>query len=381
MTSDHLIEQGNLLRENTQPWEALECYAQAFLQDPDNPRAWNNYGNVLRELGQPRRALPFLEHAQVLDPQDTTAPLNRAVALLLAGDWERGWPAYESRWNFEHMANTLPQLDRPRWQGEITPGHHLLLIAEQGLGDTIQFSRYALALSQAGMDVSLVVPDSLQRLLTDDRALRHTLTPDQELPSTDSWQMLMSLPGQLGVTCHGMHSPNHYIQALPSERDRWRGLLGARTRMRVGITWSGRRDTWINRHKSVPCSEIQRLIKRFPQVQWVNLQRDITPEEREQLEPSGLLVLPVTEDMAATAGVVANLDVVVGVDSAVCHLAAALGRPTWVMLNQYAQDWRWLLANTATPWYPTMRLSRQPHLGEWAAVTDEISRWLDQVKI
>ena len=382
MDANTLIDQGNALREQNQPWEALNCYGQAFLADPDHFSAWNNYGNVLRELGQPRRAIPFLEHARAIDPSNTTAPFNLAVAHLLAGDYSRGWPAYESRWNFEHLAGTLPRFDQPRWQGEDIKGKTLLLIGEQGLGDSLQFARYALAVSNMGTDVALVVPQGLVTLLRNPQALRHTLAPGDALPEFDYWAPLMSLPGIFGQTLDNFQQVLHYVSSRPEKREEWRRRLGTKNRLRIGISWSGRRDTWINRHKSVPVEHIADLIRRHPNHQWVNLQVEALESELSLLADTGLESYPGTiQDMSDTAALLDMLDLVISVDSSVTHLAGAMGRPCWVMLNAYATDWRWLLGRDDSPWYPSARLFRQPAMGEWRPVIDQISRWIELFKI
>lgn len=382
MDANHLIDQGNALREQNQPWEALNCYGQAFLANPDHFSAWNNYGNVLRELGQPRRAIPFLQHAMAIDPSNTTAPFNLAVAHLLAGDYRQGWPAYESRWNFEHLAGTLPRFDKPRWRGEDIKGKTLLLIGEQGLGDSLQFARYALAISNMGIDVALVVPQGLVTLLRNPQALRYTLSPTDPLPEFDYWAPLMSLPGIFGQTLENFQQVLHYVSSLPEKREEWRKRLAPKNRLRIGISWSGRRDTWINRHKSVPVEHIRDLIQGNPNHQWVNLQVEALEDEMAFLADSGLESYPGTiQDMSDTAALLDTLDLVISVDSSVSHLAGAMGRPVWIMLNNYAVDWRWLLNRDDSPWYPSARLFRQPGLGEWRPVIDQISRWIELFKI
>lgn len=382
MTANDLIEQGNALREQTRPWEALQCYGQAFLADPDHFSAWNNYGNVLRELGQPRRAIPFLEHARAIDPHNTVAPFNLAVAHLLAGDYGRGWPAYESRWNFEHLAGTLPNFSQPRWRGEDIKGRTLLILGEQGLGDSLQFARYGLATANMGVDVALMVPAGLVRLLRNPQALRHTLAMGDDLPPFDYWTPAMSLPGIFGQTLERFDQVLHYVTAPPDSREAWRQRLGPKQRLRIGISWSGRRDTWINRHKSVPVEHIRDLLLRHPEHQWINLQVDATDQEMAFLQDTGIESYPGTiQDMSDTAGLMDHLDLVISVDTAVSHLAGAMGRPCWIMLNNYATDWRWLLDRTDSPWYPSVRLFRQPEIGEWRPVIDKISRWIELFKI
>jgi len=375
MNVEHLIEQGNQHRANSQPAQALACYAQAFVEDFNSAAAWNNYGNVIREMGYPDRARPFLEQAIRIDPNHVTARFNLAVALLLQGDYEQGWRAYESRWNFEHLAGTLPAYPQPRWQGEDLQGRTILIIGEQGLGDCIQFVRYMEPLQALGAQIILQVPTALISLMQIEGGV--TIGFDQPVPGFDTWCPMMSLPVVMNTTVATIPRALSYISANAAATTEWNRRLGPRTRLRVGVSWSGRRDTWINQHKSVPFELIAEMIRRNPQYQWVNLQVDADEEQSRILAESGVCVYPGTiQCMADTAALIAGLDVVISVDSAVSHLSAAMGRPTWIMLNQFAVDWRWFVDRGDSPWYPTAKLFRQPCQGDWAAVLDRIQRFL-----
>ena len=375
MSVDDLIEQGNQHRAENQPAQALACYAQAFVEDFNSAAAWNNYGNVIREMGYPDRARPFLEQAIRIDPNHTTAKFNLAVALLLAGDYEQGWRAYESRWNFEHLAGTLPTYPQPRWQGEDLQDRTLLIMGEQGLGDCIQFVRYIEPLQARGARIILQVPDALISLMQIDGGT--TIGFDQPVPDFDVWCPMMSLPAVMKTTVATIPRSLAYIQPAAAAVSDWHQRLGSKTRLRVGVSWSGRRDTWINQHKSVPFELIAEMIQRNPQYQWVNLQIDVDEHQSRILAESGVSTYPGTiQCMADTAALIACLDVVISVDSAVSHLSAAQGRPTWIMLNDYAVDWRWLRDRGDSPWYPTVKLFRQPSQGDWSAVIDRIQRFL-----
>ena len=372
---EHLIEQGNQHRAENQPAQALACYAQAFVEDFNSASAWNNYGNVIREMGYPDRARPFLEQAIRIDPKHTVARFNLAVALLLQGDYEQGWPAYESRWNFEHLAGTLPAYSQPRWQGEDLRGRTILIIGEQGLGDCIQFVRYMEPLQALGARITLQVPTALISLFQIAGGV--TIGFDQPVPDFDVWCPMMSLPAVMKTTVATIPRSLAYIQPAAAAVSDWHQRLGSKTRLRVGVSWSGRRDTWINQHKSVPFELIAEMIQRNPQYQWVNLQVDADEQQSRILAESGVSVYPGTiHCMADTAALIACLDVVISVDSAVSHLAAAQGRPTWIMLNQFAVDWRWFVDRGDSPWYPTAKLFRQSCQGDWITVLDRIQRFL-----
>ena len=166
MNTTELIDAGNQHRGNNEPERALQCYAMAFVQDPDCAAAFNNYGNVMRECGHPKRAIPFLQHATLLDPNNITAHFNLAVSYLLSGDYSRGWPAYEARWNYEHLAGTEPKFSQPRWRGEDLKDKTILVVGEQGHGDCVQFVRFVYNLhlilaNEEGNDIKVLGFESL----------------------------------------------------------------------------------------------------------------------------------------------------------------------------------------------------------------------------
>jgi tetratricopeptide (TPR) repeat protein len=382
MNSNDLIEQGNQLRAQQEPEQALACYAQAFVADPDSAAAFNNYGNVMRELGHPRRAIPFLQHAAVLDPANITAQFNLAITYLLAGDYAQGWPAYEARWRYEHLAGTEPQFSQPRWTGQDLTGKTILVVGEQGHGDNIQFSRFLWNLHQRGGRIKLQVTDGLIPLFSIGGIIDQVGSYGSDMGEFDYWVPIMSIPGILGITLDTLPRVQSYLNADPSLVRAWQQTLGPKTRMRVGFCWSGRPDSWLNQHKAVPFATILEMIQTNPQYEWINLQIDASAEQEQALADAGVTRYPGSvRSFADTAALMQNLDVVVGVDTAVSHLAGALGRPTWIMLNAYATDWRWLMDRDSSPWYSTARLFRQPVRGDWASVTKKVAQYLSWFKV
>jgi hypothetical protein len=201
-------------------------------------------------------------------------------------------------------------------------------------------------------------------------------------PEFDYWIPIMSIPGILGVTVENLPRQVQYITAVPEKQTAWLKLLGPKKRMRVGFSWSGRRDAWLNRHKSVPFENILELVKNNPQYEWINLQVDATPEEDQALADAGVTRYPGSiQSFADTAALIANLDVVISVDTAITHLAGALGRPTWLMLQWFGTDWRWMLDRDSSPWYSTVRIFRQPAMGDWVSVTKKIEQYLTWFKV
>jgi len=381
MDIEQLIAQGNQAREDNNPELALSYYAQALTQDRHSASAFNNYGNVLRECGEPEAAIPFLMRSIQLAPTHPTAQFNLAVAFLLSGDYVHGWPQYESRWNYEHLAGTLPNYTQPRWTGQDLTDKTVLVLGEQGHGDNIQFVRFLGDLTSRGARVILAVNASLKPLLQGS-AVPEIVCPGDPIPEFDYWIPVMSLPAVLGNTLENLAPVQFYLTADSELQRQWQQRLGPKTRLRVGFCWSGRRDTWINRHKGMPFETMLALIRRNPDYEWINLQCDCTAEEEAELVATGVTAYPgAIKSFADSAALIMHMDVVLSVDTAVAHLAGALGRPVWVMLSQFALDWRWLLNRDDSPWYTSARLFRQPKMGDWASVTEKVHKFLSWYKV
>ena len=384
-TTEQLIAQGNTYREQHLPEQALQQYAVAMATDRGSSGAFNNYGNVLREIGDPVGAVPFLQRAIQLDPANVTHHFNLSVAYLLSGDYVRGWPAYEARHNFEHLKGTIPNYTWPVWNGEDLTGKTIFIRGEQGHGDIIQFVRFIQNLKNIGGTVTVQVTNGLIPLIQSSeigRGVRVIGYAENPGDAFDYWLPIMSLPGKLNVRVDNLPTVIQYLNPDPALVADWRRNLGVKNRLRVGFAWSGRRDSWINQHKAMPFATMLVLIRSHADYEWYNLQTDCTAEEEKELVSAGVRCFPGgISTFADTAALVANLDVVVSVDTATAHLAAALGKPTWIMLNNYAPCWRWLLNRNDTPWYATARLFRQPVIGDWATVVERIRLHLRLFKI
>ena len=383
--TEQLIAQGNTYREQHLPEQALQQYATAMVTDRGSSGAFNNYGNVLREIGDPVGAVPFLQRAIQLDTANVTHHFNLAVAYLLSGDYVRGWPAYEARHNFEHLKGTIPNYPWPVWNGEDLTGKTIFIRGEQGHGDIIQFVRFIQNLKNIGGTVTVQVTNGLIPLIQSSeigRGVRVIGYAENPGDAFDYWLPIMSLPGKLNVRVDNLPTVIQYLNPDPALVADWRRNLGVKNRLRVGFAWSGRRDSWINQHKAMPFATMLVLIRSHADYEWYNLQTDCTAEEEKELVSAGVRCFPGgISTFADTAALVANLDVVVSVDTATAHLAAALGKPTWIMLNCYAPCWRWLLNRDDTPWYATARLFRQPVMGDWATVVERIRLHLKLFKI
>jgi tetratricopeptide (TPR) repeat protein len=382
MNVNELIALGNTHREQNNPEQALACYVQAIAQDRNCAAAFNNYGNVLRECGEPEGAIAFLQRATQLDPANITARFNLAVAWLLMGDYQQGWPQYEYRWQYEHLNGLLPKYEQPRWTGQDLKDKIILVVGEQGHGDNLQFIRFVGDLIQRGARVWVHVNASLIPLFQCIKNIERWIPYEETPAGFDYWIPIMSLPGVLGTTVDNLGHVQYYLVADAKKTAEWQQRLGPKRRLRVGFCWSGRRDTWINRHKGMPFVDMLKLIQRNAAYEWINLQVDCTQQENDALTASGVACYPGSvQSFADSAALISHCDVVLAVDTAVAHLSGALGRPTWVMLSWFALDWRWLLNRDSSPWYSTARLFRQPKMGDWATVTDKIHQYLSWFKV
>ena len=383
MNIDQLLEQGNQHRADHHPELALKCYAAILGEDFNHGAAFNNYGNVLREMGYPERAIPFLHAAHNIDPSNVTAEFNLAVAYLLNGDFEHGWPYYEARWRYEHMAGVKPQLPKPEWKGEDLKDKTILLVGEQGLGDQIQFLRFSANLQSVGAKIKLVLSAGVKALFPEPAGnIVGIYEPGEDLGEYDYWIAMMSIPGVIGLRLENIAHQLQYVAATPAKAQEWADRLGAKKRMRIGVCWAGRKDSWIHNHKAMPVEKMADLIRRNPQHQWINLTVDSTPEESQIIMDAGGECYPGTiKDFADTAGLMHHLDLVISVDTANAHLAGAMGRPVWIPLNAYGNCWRWLLKREDSPWYPSARLFRQPRMGDWDSVINKMHKFLGFFKI
>ena len=255
-------------------------------------------------------------------------------------------------------------------------------MGEQGHGDNIQFVRFLYNLHVMGAEIILQVTDGLVPMLIGSPIIKRVSGYDFSVTDFDYWIPIMSIPGVMGITLANLPKPINYLNADANLQQQWLQKLGAKKRMRVGFAWSGRRDAWLNIHKGMPFADMLAMIRANPTYEWINLQIDATAEEVAELEAAGVTTYPGSiSSFADTSALIMHLDVVLSVDTAIAHLAGALGRPTWIMLNWFAVDWRWLLNRDDSPWYSTARLFRQPVMGDWASVTKKVSQYLSWFKV
>ncbi len=360
--------QGNALREQRQTQVAIASYNEAIRIKPDYAQAYSNRGIAHKELQQLDAALASYDQAIALEPGYADAYWNKGIALLLGGDFARGWPLYE--WRHKALESTHPQrqFGQPLWLGQGgLQGKTLLLHSEQGLGDTLQFIRYAPLLAEQGARVVVELPRALMALLAGMQGVSQFIEQGQVLPAYDYHCPLLSLPLAFGTTLASIPAPAAYVRSLPSKRAQWAATLGAKTGLRIGIAWSGSTGHKNDHNRSITLAELLQHLPPGPQ--YVSLQKELREVDQATLQANPQLrhFGPDLVDFTDTAALCELMDVVVSVDTSVAHLSAALGQTTWVLLP-YSPDWRWLLERSDSPWYPSAQLYRQDSSMRWAGV-------------
>jgi tetratricopeptide (TPR) repeat protein len=391
--------------------DALADFRLAHRLNPINPDSCNNAGTCLHLLSREEEALPWFDKAIALRPDFITALVNKALSLtqvqrldeafasfhqaktldpsnadtnfhlallnLLTGNLESGWIGREARWRMQALTGSYPQFTQPAWRPDLdVQGKTILVLEDEGLGDTIQFARYLPMLAERGARVVLRVGDPLHPLLSHLPSIAGCSPKSvQPLPAFDFHYPICSLPLAFGTRLDTIPAETPYLPA-PSEgrvqawEDRLEHHLGQREGLRVGLVWSGR-PTHVNDHnRSIPLRILSRIMD--VDVTFVSLQKDPRPADTAVLQQTGIVDLsPYLTDFAETAALVSCLDLVISVDTSVAHLAGALGRPTWILLP-YTPDYRWLLDRDDSPWYPSVRLFRQDETRDYISVIDRV---------
>jgi len=372
--AEALDNRGLALHELRRYDEAIASFDAAIAANPPKIQSVLNRGHALRELGRYGDALANYERVLAVDPQSADAHANSSLCRLLLGDLERGWPAYEWRWRLSEFRRDPV---RPRWSGrESLSGKKIVLYAEQGLGDTIQFARYADTLSKKGASVILHIQPALKNLLSSIPNVK-VLGQNEPLPPSDFECPLLSLPLALNTRLNTIPASIPYLTVPAAATRKWELILGPSNPPRVGIVWSGGTATRHDFKRSVPLSSLL-IVGKVP-VKLISLQKEIRPEDEHVLKahPEILHFGAKLEDFSDTAALVSLMDLVITVDTSVAHLAGALGKPLWVLLP-FSPDWRWLLDRRDSPWYSTARLFRQGRVGDWKSVMEEVTQSLGE---
>ncbi|MEG3857645.1 tetratricopeptide repeat protein [Microcoleus sp. herbarium12] len=382
--------------------DAIACYQQVLSLQPDFPAAWNNLAKAFEETGKIAEAIDCYDRASELKPADLNslnssqtamqhrgelaaavtcysqavefniatpeAHLNLGLALLLAGDLQRGFSEYEWRLLVEQKQFPQHSFHQPVWDGKDLAGKTILVCPEQGLGDAIQFVRYVELVKQKGGKVIFWCLPHLERLFAQVSGIDMLIVSPEAAPDFQVCAQLLSLPYLLGTTLETIPAKVPYLAPPPDLKC----YLPKNHQFKVGIVWSGNPKHSQNKVRSLPLNLFSKLLE-IPGAEFYSLQKEMTADDRALLDQ-----LPIADlsshlhDMADTAAAILALDLVISVDTSVAHLAGALGKPVWVALC-FVPDWRWMLEGEDSPWYPTARLFRQPQRGDWEAVLARVS--------
>jgi tetratricopeptide (TPR) repeat protein len=374
---------GTLYKSKGDWQRASECYAKALEVLPNSAEALNNVGNLLKVQGRLDEARICYEQTLRIAPDYAQVHYNLGLMHLADGDFARGWPEYE--WRLKCMDVAQRTFDQPRWNGEVLPEATLLVHAEQGLGDTLQFVRYLPLVAQRVGRVLCEVQPALLPLLKQSGCDAHAvlLAKGEPLPPFDAHVPLLSLPGAMGTTLDNVPRPARYLAADADRVARWRNVLtqsaGSEKVFRIGIAWQGSATYWGDRERSIPLVEFAPLA--LPGVELVSLQKGFGTEQIAALD-GNFAVRELGPEFDSSGGafldaaaVIENVDLVITSDTAIAHLAGALGKETWLALG-LVPDWRWMFEREDSPWYPSMRLFRQARVGEWGEVFARMAEML-----
>jgi len=374
--ADAYNNRGVVLKELMRVDEALGSYDRAIEIKPDYAEAYYNRGNALKELKRLEEAIASYDRAIEIKPDYADAFWNKALSLLLNGDLIRGWEVYEWRWKVDSHTSLNRNFPQPLWLGfKDIAGKTILLHAEQGLGDTIQFCRYAKLVKSKGAKVVLEVPKALLGLLSGLEGVDEFVEKGKALPVFDYHCPLMSLPLAFKTALESIPNKIPYIQSNISNQNKWQERIGG-AGFKVAICWQGSTKGKVDVGRSFPVSLFERLAK-IDGVRLISLQKNEGVEQLKSL-PVGMSVETLPDDFDSgenafldSAAVMRCVDLVITSDTALTHLAGALGVKTWLPLK-YVPDWRWMLDRSDSPWYPNHRLFRQKTSDDWIGVFKEM---------
>lgn len=371
---------GLILNDLGKPDEAVTTLQEAIRLKPDNSDAHNNLGLALAEQGNVDRALASLQEAVRLKPDNAEAHKNLGMISLLAGDFKQGWSEYE--WRRKCPEHVLPKFRQPVWDGSALNGRTILLHAEQGLGDTLQFIRYAPLIKERGGHVLVACPPALNRLLSGCPGIDRVVSPGA-LPPFDVYAPLPSLPKIFETSLETIPANVPYLAADAGLIEHWKQELGKQPGFKIGISWQGNPRYSADRRRSIPLLQFAPL-SRLAGVQLFSLQKGLGTDQlsalagRMTVTDLGSKLDEASGPFMDTAALMKTLDLIITSDTATAHLAGALGAPVWVALP-VIPDWRWMLGREDSPWYPTMRLFRQTERGNWPQVFERIVREVDKL--
>jgi tetratricopeptide (TPR) repeat protein len=375
-----LINRGGTLSALNRHEEALACYDRVLAGDSQYAEAETNRGTALQWLNRVDEAIDRYDTVIAARPQDAVAHWNKGLAALYRGDFATGWAEYEWRWRKPDFGGNRRDFPQPQWRGESdVAGKTILLFSEQGLGDIIQFCRYAPLLAKRGATVVLEVQAALKPLLTSLPGVAGVFARGEALPACDLQCPIMSLPLAFGTDAESIPANVPYLAPSAAKAALWKARLGPRTRPRVGLAWSGNPTQKNDRNRSIALARLVPLAG-DPRFEFHVLQKDIRDADRATLASMPQLRAhgDALADFDDAAALTAEMDLTISVCTSILHLAGAMGRPAWGLLT-FSPDWRWLMNRDDSPWYPSVRLFRQSTVGDWDGVLARVRAALDSL--
>jgi len=367
------LDLGNAYQDLGEWKEAEAAFDRAARDDPHSSKAHYNLGNLFQRLGRRSDALAAYDRALEIKPEDAAVRVNAGLLQLTMEDFERGWANFEWRWNAPSERPFVRDCFAPVWRGdEDISGRRLLIQSEQGLGDTLQFIRYAAPLARLGAEVFVDAPASLQTILETAQGVAKVITPREDLPAVDFRCPMMSLPHALRMPTPVSAPAEGYLTVHPDAQRKWNDLLGEYGQPIVGLAYAGNPRHTNDRNRSLPLGELIPHLPKGPR--YAVLQTELRDGDadllaaRDDIEWLG----PEFSDFMDTAAASRRLDLIVSVDTAIAHLAGALALPTHLLLP-FEPDWRWGYDRPFCLWYPSMTLHRQVHPGDWSHPLAEVS--------
>ena len=374
--ADIYFNLGFVYTEKGQHDEAIKYYKKTLQLNPENYDVCNNIGMALLEKGKPKEALNYFRKALQMNPNLAAPHANMSLALLILGNFEQGWKEYE--WRLKTRGYFRRDFSQPRWNGSEISGKTILVHTEQGLGDAIQFIRYVPLVAQRGAKIIVECRKELVPLFQGLEVIKQVIARGKPLIHFDLHCPLLSLPLIFGTTLETIPAEIPYIKANPFSIRKWKDRIqNDSSKLKIGLAWAGSPTLKRSHLKECPLKMFFSLAHN-KDITFYSLQKGKAAEQAKSPH-EGMSLIDYTDeihDFSDTAALIENLDLVISVDTAVAHLAGAMGKPVWTLLP-FVPDWRWMLNRKDSPWYPTMRLFRQPSTGDWESVINNVQKELE----
>jgi len=374
-----LYKRGTVLAKLNRFEEALACFDRSLEVDAANVDALNGRGNALASLTRAAEAIAAYNKAIEIDPETPEARWNRSLTFLQVGNFKEGWKEYEWRWKTANFTTKPRNFDKPLWLGDAPlEGKVILIHAEQGFGDSIQFSRYIpMVVALGAQQVIVEVQAPLKGIFSSIKGARKVIAFGEELPAFDLHCPMLSLPLAFKTELDSIPHDVPYLDSDPNLTSKFAGLLPQAKKKLIGVAWAGRLSFGGDRSRSIGLQRIAPLLEAAG-CHFIGIQKDLRIGDKELLStmPNLTWVGDKLSDFSDTAALMSMLDLIISSDTSVVHLSGALARPTWILL-EHKPDWRWLVDRNDNPWYPTARLFRQPQPGDWNSVVASVKEALN----